>query len=443
MKNVLRHYRWRICALLFVAITINYLDRQVLGILKPELAARFHWTETDYGYVVTVFAFCYALGMVFAGKFADRFGVKMGYSVCVLVWSLACCGHAFIRNMLGFGVMRAFLGLAEAGSFPCAVKAVSEWFPRKEQSLAVGIITSGTSIGAVLAPALVPWLAVSFGWQSAFLLTGIPGFIWFAFWYVMYYAPQKHPRVTPQELQLIRQDKETVQEQDDGQTVGWFSLFQHRATWSIVVGKGMTDPIWWFLLFWLPSYFNSRFNLDLQHLGLPLIIVYVSTSIGSVLGGWAASTFIARGWSVSRARQTTMLGLAVLVMPLMTAPWIDNMWIIVGLLSLTVAAHQGWSANMFTLASDMFPKRVVASVVGIGGMASGLTSALFPFVVGAVLDHFKVLGKIGLGYNVLFIICGFTYIAAWLCMRLIYPSQQKVPLTQTAVQDVQTTPRAS
>lgn len=255
MKNVLVHYRWRICALLFIAITINYLDRQVLGILKPELAARFHWTESDYGYVVTVFAFCYALGMIFAGKFADRFGVKIGYSVCVLVWSLACCGHAFIRNMLGFGVMRAFLGLAEAGSFPCAVKAVSEWFPRKEQSLAVGIITSGTSIGAVLAPALalVPWLAVSYGWQSAFLLTGIPGFIWFAFWYVMYHAPQRHLRVSPQELGVIRQDQEAGLEQDDGQTVGWFSLFKHRATWSIWVGKGMTDPIWWFLLFWLPS----------------------------------------------------------------------------------------------------------------------------------------------------------------------------------------------
>ncbi|WP_250527941.1 MFS transporter [Caballeronia sp. GAWG2-1] len=414
-------YRWRICALLFFATTINYLDRQVLGLLKPALAVQFSWTETQYSYIVVIFTACYAVGMLLSGKLVDRVGVKIGYGVCVLLWSIAACGHALVRSTFGFGVMRALLGLSESGSFPCAVKSVSEWFPRKEQAFAVGILTSGTSIGAVVAPATVPWLAAVYGWEAAFFVTGLTGFVWLGFWYFMYQAPLKHKKVSREELRLI----------DDGAStnaapqprISWFALLKLRPTWAFFVGKLLTDPIWWFMLFWLPSYFNSRFNLDLKNLGLPLVIVYVATSIGSVGGGWISSKLIARGWSVSKARGTTMFGLALLVTPIAFAPWIDNMWAMVALLSLAAAAHQGWSANLFTTASDMFPKQLVGSVVGIGGLAGALGATLFPLFVGAVLDHFKLLGNIGAGYNVIFVICGSAYLIAWLLMRVIRASR--------------------
>lgn len=415
------NYRWRICALLFFATTINYLDRQVLGLLKPDLAVRFHWTETDYSYMVMVFSACYALGLILSGKLVDKFGVKVGYGICVLIWSIAACGHSLVRNTMGFAFMRALLGLAESGNFPSAVKAVSEWFPRKEQALAVGILTSGTSIGAVAAPAIVPWLAVAYGWQAAFLVTGLIGFVWLGLWYVTYYAPQKHKRVSLSELKYITDNRSEVD--DSGTSVSWMSLLRVRATWAFIVGKLLTDPIWWFMLFWLPSYFSSRYHLDLKNLGLPLIVVYVATSVGSVSGGWVSSFLISRGWNVNRARQTAMLGIAFLVVPIAFSPWIDNMWAMVGLLSLAAAAHQGWSANLFTTASDMFPKKLVGSVVGIGGMAGAIGGTLFPLFVGALLDHFKALGSINSGYNILFIVCGSAYLIAWIAMRLIRPSR--------------------
>ena len=418
------NYRWRICALLFFATTINYLDRQVLGLLKPDLAARFHWTETDYSYMVVVFTACYAFGLILSGKLIDRFGVKVGYGVCVLIWSVAACGHALVRGTLGFAFMRSLLGLAESGNFPSAVKSVSEWFPRKEQALAVGILTSGTSIGAVAAPAIVPWLAASYGWQAAFLVTGLTGFIWLGLWYVMYYAPQKHAKITQAELKYIEDDRS--EDEDAGKSVSWFSLLRLHATWAFIVGKLLTDPIWWFMLFWLPSYFSSRYHLDLRSLGLPLVVVYVATSIGSISGGWLSSQLISRGWTVQRARQSVMLGLAFLVVPIAFSPWIDNMWAMVGLLSLAAAAHQGWSANLFTTASDMFPKALVGSVVGIGGMAGAIGGTLFPLFVGALLDHFKALGAINSGYNILFIVCGSAYLVAWAAMFLIRSSKAHV-----------------
>lgn len=407
--------------MLFFATTINYLDRQVLGLLKPDLAVRFHWTETDYSYMVMVFSACYALGLILSGKLVDKFGVKVGYGICVLIWSIAACGHSLVRNTMGFAFMRALLGLAESGNFPSAVKAVSEWFPRKEQALAVGILTSGTSIGAVAAPAIVPWLAVAYGWQAAFLVTGLIGFVWLGLWYVTYYAPQKHKRVSLSELKYITDNRSEVD--DSGTSVSWMSLLRVRATWAFIVGKLLTDPIWWFMLFWLPSYFSSRYHLDLKNLGLPLIVVYVATSVGSVSGGWVSSFLISRGWNVNRARQTAMLGIAFLVVPIAFSPWIDNMWAMVGLLSLAAAAHQGWSANLFTTASDMFPKKLVGSVVGIGGMAGAIGGTLFPLFVGALLDHFKALGSINSGYNILFIVCGSAYLIAWIAMRLIRPSR--------------------
>ncbi len=423
MKEV--SYRWKICTLLFVAMTINYLDRQVLGILKPDLALRFNWSETQYSHVVVVFAMSYGLGMLLVGKLIDRIGVKKGYGLSVLVWSIASCLHALVTTTVGFAWVRALLGLSESGSFPAAVKAVSEWFPRREQALAVGIVTAGTSIGAVAAPAVVPWLAVSFGWQAAFVITGLTGFVWLVLWQLRYASPTTHPKVGPRELALIGADRGAPVEA--GPRVGWGTLFRRRETWTIFIGKGLTDPIWWFLLFWLPSYFSERFHLDLRNLGLPLVIVYVSTSIGSIGGGWLSSTLIARGWPVHKARPVTMLCLALLVVPMVFAPWIDDMWVMVGLLSLSVAAHQGWSANMFTLASDMFPKAQVASVTGIGGLGSAIGASIFPLFVGALLDHFRVLGNINGGYNVLFTICGLAYVVTWVLMRFVRPSGTRAP----------------
>ncbi|BCZ81098.1 hexuronate transporter [Paraburkholderia terrae] len=412
--------------MLFFATTINYLDRQVLGLLKPELAMRFNWTETEYSYMVVVFTACYAIGLILSGKLVDKYGVKLGYGICVLVWSIAACGHSLVRNTLGFSFMRALLGLAESGNFPAAVKAVSEWFPRREQALAVGILTSGTSIGAVAAPALVPWLAASYGWQAAFLVTGLTGFVWLGFWYLMYYAPQKHKAISVEELKYINENR--AGDDDKGPSVNWISLLKIRPTWAFVMGKLLTDPIWWFMLFWLPSYFSSRYHLDLKNLGMPLVVVYVATSIGSISGGWLSSRLIARGWDVTRARQITMLGLAFLVVPIAFSPWIDNMWAMVGLLSLAAAAHQGWSANLFTTASDMFPKRLVGSIVGMGGMAGAIGGTVFPLFVGALLDHFKALGNVNAGYNILFAICGSAYVIAWTIMRLIRSSNPRTDL---------------
>ncbi|XXA09298.1 MFS transporter [Paraburkholderia sp. A3BS-1L] len=414
-------YRWRICALLFFATTINYLDRQVLGLLKPDLAAQFNWTETDYSYMVAVFTACYALGLVLSGKLVDKYGVKLGYGICVLVWSVAACGHSLVRNTLGFVFMRGLLGVAESGNFPSAVKAVSEWFPRKEQALAVGILTSGTSIGAVAAPAVVPLLAASYGWQAAFWVTGMTGLVWLGFWCLMYYAPHKNNRASVAELRYIMEARADVEE--GNVSMSWLSLLRFRATYAFVVGKLLTDPIWWFMLFWLPSYFSSRYHLDLKNLGLPLVIVYIATSIGSISGGWLSSWLIARGWDVGHARQRTMLVLAFLVVPITMSPWISSMWAMVGLLSLAAAAHQGWSANLFTTASDMFPKKFVGSVVGIGGMAGAIGGTLFPLFIGVLLDHFKALGNINAGYNILFIVCGSAYLVAWALMSFIRPSK--------------------
>ncbi|WP_186052102.1 MFS transporter [Burkholderia gladioli] len=419
----MKAYRWRICALLFFATTINYLDRQVLGLLKPMLAAQMAWSETEYSYIVIGFTASYAFGLLLSGKIVDRFGVKLGYAACVLVWSLAACGHALVRNTLGFGVMRSLLGVAEAGSFPAAVKSVSEWFPKRERAFAVGILTAGTSIGAVAAPAVVPWLAASYGWQAAFVITGLTGFVWLGFWFLMYEMPQRHRKVDAKELALIMEAEEDVIATPA--KVSWLSLFKYRATWLYFVGKLLTDPVWWFMAFWLPSYFNSRFGLDLKNLGLPLVIVYIATSLGSVAGGWVSSRLISRGWPVTKARQVTMLVIACLVAPIMLSQWVGNMWVMVGLLSLAAGSHQGWSANLFTRPADMFPKALVGSVVGIGGMAGALGSTLFPIFVGRVLDHFKALGDINAGYNIIFAICGCAYLVAWLLMRLIEPPQRR------------------
>lgn len=429
-STVIGRYRWRICALLFFATTINYIDRQVIGILKPILEQEFHWTETQYGEIVMVFSACYAFGLLVFGRFVDKVGTKVGYTVSIVVWSIAAVAHAFAKSTFGFAAARAILGLGEAGNFPVAIKSVAEWFPKKERALATGIFNSGANIGAVAAPAVVPWLAADYGWQEAFIWTGVVGFVWLVFWIVMYEIPARHKKITKAEYDYIHSDN--VDESGSKRKVPWLKLFGIRQTWAFVFGKLLTDPIWWFFLFWLPSYFSTTFNLNMKSLGLPLIIVYTATTVGSIGGGYLSSYFIKRGMPVFKARKTAMFIFAICVLPIMTAPFATNMWVAVALISLAAAAHQAWSANIFTTASDMFPKFALSSVVGIGGMAGSIGGMLFPLLVGALLDHYKALGNIGTGYSILFVICGCAYLLAWGAMHLFAPRMEQVEIPEEA-----------
>ena len=421
------NYRWVICALLFFATTINYIDRQVIGLLKPTLEKEFNWTEVDYGNIVMIFAGCYALGYVIFGNFIDKIGTKLGYGISVIVWSIAAMLHAIVKSTLGFGAVRGLLGLAEAGNFPAAVKAVAEWFPVKERALATGIFNSGTSIGAVVAPILVPWLLGAYGWQEAFLITGVVGFIWLVFWWLLYEIPSRHKKVSPQEFAYIHSDNEPVAAEGAAK-VKWSRLLGIKQTWVFIIGKLLTDPIWWFFLFWLPSYFATTFNLDLKKPSIHLAVVYSATTIGSIGGGYLSSYLIKRGWPVLKARKTTLLIVAFAVLPIMLAQKAPNIWVAVGIISLAAAAHQAWSANIFTIVSDIIPKRAVSSVVGIGGMAGSVGSTLFPLLVGSLLEYYKNAGNIGAGYNILFIICGCAYFLAWLIIQLLTARMKPVEL---------------
>lgn len=424
-------YRWTICALLFFATTINYIDRQVIGFLKPVLEKEFNWTETQYGTIVMAFSAMYALGLLMFGRLVDVIGTKRGYSLSIVIWSLAAMAHALAKSTLGFGIARASLGLGESGNFPVAIKAVAEWFPKKERAFATGIFNAGTNIGAIVVPAIIPWLAGTYGWQAAFIWTGVIGFIWLFFWLVMYEIPAKHKKISKEEYEYIHKDQEVT----DAATpkIPWLKLFTIRQTYAFIFGKLLTDPIWWFFLFWLPSYFATTFNLDIKNLGLPLIVVYTVATIGSVGGGYLSGWLINKGWPVFKARKLSMLLFALCVVPIVTARYTDNMWIVVALISLAAAAHQAWSANIFTTTSDMFPKYAVSSVVGIGGMAGSIGGIVFPLVVGLLLDHYKALGNIGAGYNILFLICGSMYLLAWVIMHFFAPKMDQVKIGQEAV----------
>ncbi|MCC6460415.1 MAG: MFS transporter [Saprospiraceae bacterium] len=425
MQETIGKYRWTVVALLFFATTINYLDRQVIGLLKPTLEKEFTWSETDYGNIVMAFSAAYALGLLMFGQVIDRIGTKKGYIISIIGWSLAAIGHAFARSTVGFGVARAALGLGEAGNFPAAIKAIAEWFPKKERALATGIFNSGANIGAVVAPIMVPWILGLWGWQEAFLITGAIGFIWLIFWWIFYEIPSRQPRVGAAELAYIHSDAPEV---DDEKPVRWARLLTVRQTWAFFFGKMLTDPIWWFFLFWLPSYFSSTFQIDLKKPSLELAIVYTATTIGSIGGGYLSGYFIRIGWPVFRARKTAMLIFALCVVPIVLAQYATNVWAVVGLISLAAAAHQAWSANIFTTASDMFPKKAVSSIVGIGGMAGAVGGILFPLVVGRLLDYYKMLGNITAGYNILFVLCGCAYLLAWGIMHLFTPRMEEVRL---------------
>ncbi|CAG5068881.1 Hexuronate transporter [Dyadobacter sp. CECT 9623] len=419
------NYRWIICALLFFATTINYIDRQILGLLKPTLEVEFNWTESDYANIVMIFAACYALGYIVFGNIIDKIGSKMGYAVSIVVWSIAAILHAFVKTTFGFGAVRALLGLGESGNFPAAVKATAEWFPKRERALATGIFNSGTSIGAVAAPILVPWLLGAYGWQEAFLITGALGFVWLIFWWLFYEIPSRHKKVSPEEYAYIHIDNEVV-EGEDQSPIHWTKLLKLRQSWVFIVGKFLTDPIWWFFLFWLPSYFATTFDLDLKKPSLHLAIVYTATTFGSIGGGYLSSYLIKKGWQPLRARKMALLIVAFAVLPIILAQFASNVWVVVGIISIAAAAHQAWSANIFTVVSDMFPKRAVSSVVGIGGMAGSLGSTFFPLVVGALLDYYKGVGNIGAGYNVLFVICGLAYFLAWIIIHFLTKNMKPV-----------------
>ncbi len=407
------NYRWFVCGLLFLATTINYIDRQIIGFLKPTLEQEFHWTESDYANIVMTFAACYAIGYVFFGNFIDRLGSKIGYALSITVWSIAAMLHAAVKTTLGFSFARGLLGLSEAGNFPAAVKVIAEWFPQRERGLATGIFNSGTSIGPILAPLLIPWLLGTFGWKEAFVITGALGFVWLILWWIYYEIPSRQKRLSQAEFALIYSDSSAGQPEAPALKIKWAHLLKLRQTWVFIVGKLFTDPIWWFFLFWLPSYFATTFDLDLTKPSPHLAVVYLTTTFGSIAGGYFSSYLIKKGWPALKARKAVLLGVAILVLPIMLARYATDIWVVVGIISLVAAAHQAWSTNIFTVVSDIVPKNAVSSVVGIGGMAGSLGSTAFPLLVGALLDHYKLIGNIGAGYNILFIICGLAYFIAW------------------------------
>jgi ACS family hexuronate transporter-like MFS transporter len=407
-KERIGSYRWTICALLFFGTTINYIDRQVLGILAPLLQSEIKWTESEYGWIVTAFQAAYALGLLLFGWFIDKYGTKVGYSISVLAWSFAAAAHAIVKTPFGFGAARAGLGLSEAGNFPAAIKTVAEWFPKKERALATGIFNSGANIGAIAAPVVVPWLTVTYGWQAAFIVTGMLGFIWVFFWFLLYEKPEKQKRLSTTELNFILSDQEQV----TSDKVPWLGLLKYRQTWAFILGKFFTDPIWWFYIYWLPKFLNKTYGLTLTDLGLPLIAIYTMTSIGSIGGGWLSSFFIRRGAAILKSRELVMLICGICVLPIITASGISHVWIAVGLIGLAAAAHQGFSANLYTMVSDMFPKKAIGSVVGLGGMAGSVSGMLFSVTTGYILEWTG-------SYISLFLIAAPTYLIALSLIHLL------------------------
>ncbi|WP_024867513.1 MFS transporter [Pseudoxanthomonas suwonensis] len=409
-------FRWRVCAMLLAATTINYIDRQVLGVLAPFLQDEIGWNEIEYGYIVMAFQAAYAIGLLCAGAVIDRFGTRIGYALAIGIWSLAAMGHALAASVLGFVIARFALGLGEAGNFPAAVKTVAEWFPRRERAFAVGIFNAGSNIGAILAPLIVPAVAAAWGWQAAFLCTGVLSATWLVLWLARYRPPEQQPRLSAAELAHIRSDppESTVK-------VPWLQLLRHRQAWSFVAAKFITDPVWWLFLFWLGKFLASEYDLSLARIGPPIIVVYLMADVGSIAGGWLAGRFVRLGWSMNRARKGAMLVCALCVVPVVFATRVDNLWAAVGLIGLAMAGHQGWSANVLTLPSDMFPRQTVASVVGIGGFAGAVGGMAMSFFTGSQL---QATGS----YATVFMIAGSAYLFALLCVHLLAPRLQPATL---------------
>ena len=423
-------YRWLICLLLFFATTINYVDRQILALLKPILDDELGWTNAEYGKVNAAFQGAYAVGLLLFGWFIDRVGTKIGYAVSIAAWSLAAIGHALVGGVSGFFRARIALGVSEGGNFPAAIKAVALWFPRKERALATALFNSGANVGAVLAPAVIPFIAYAWGWRSAFVLAGCVGLLWLVLWGPLYNLPERINRLTPGELEHIRSDRDE-QAAVGEKPMGWLEILGYRQAWSFIVGKFLTDPVWWFFLIWLPDFFKKTRGLDIKKSWLHLCTIYVIVTVLSIVGGWLAGYLVRRGWTANRARKISMLIFALAVLPVLLATQASD-WVAVLLIGIAGAAHQAWSANLFTTVSDMFPKRAVASIVGIGGMAGSIGGIFFPIYAGKLLDRFSAAGNVTAGYAILFVFCGTAYLLAFGLGHLLAPRFEPVTIKQVA-----------
>jgi len=436
-------YRWTICALLFFATTVNYLDRQVLSLLAPALSQEFGWSNTDYANITAAFQFVYALAMLFAGRFIDRIGTKRAFAIAIVVWSLGAILHAAAEpagrigvalgfaapaSVLGFILARAVLALGEAGNFPAAIKATAEYFPQRERSFATGIFNSGANVGAILAPLTVPWIAAHWGWQAAFVAIGAIGFLWLILWQVYYDAPERQARLTPAERAYIQQDQDAAPAAASGAQVSWPRLLAYRQTWAFAAGKFLTDGVWWFYLFWLPKYLAAQYGIGSTDLSLPLAVLYSLTMIGSIGGGWFPAIFMRRGYSPYDGRMRAMLAIAFFPLAVLLAQPLGYLgfWMPVLLIGVGAAAHQAWSANLFTTVSDMFPKRTVGTVIGIGGMAGGIGGVLISKLGGWVFDYYTARASLATGYMVMFAICALAYLVAWCIMKALVPAYRPI-----------------
>lgn len=409
-------YRWVVVALLFGAMVINYVDRQALGLLKPELSADFGWSETDYADLVFWFQAAYAVAYLAWGRIIDRVGARFGFGVAFLIWQAGHMATAAAGSFGGFIASRVVLGLGEGGAFPAGIKAVAEWFPKKERALATGIFNAGTNIGAIVTPLLIPTITLAFGWKATFIITGLLGLIWLPIWLLVYRRPREHPRLSPAELAHIESDPS-----DPVETVAWTRLLGYRETWAYAIGKFLIDPVWWMFLFWLPDFLGKRYGLDLKTFGPPLVAIYLLSDVGSVGGGWLSSRFMKRGWTINRARKVTMLICALLAVPVAGAALASNLWVAVLIIGVATAAHQGFSANLYTLPGDVFPRSAVGSVIGIGGMVGAIGGMAMSKYAGYVLD------KIG-SYTPIFILAASAYLLALAVVHILTPRMEPVKL---------------
>ena len=404
------HHRWFVCGLLFFAATINYMDRQVIALLKPVLQSQLGWTEIGYSNIVLAFHVAYAIGLLVMGRVMDRIGTRKGFSLAVLIWSAAAMTHALARSVVQFATARFALGLGESGNFPASIKTTAEWFPKKERALVTGMFNSGTNIGAIVTPLVIPWVTYRFGWQMAFVGTGALGLVWVIVWWSLYRPPEEDPRLSTSELAYIRSD----QAEEDIPPPPVRELMTYRETWAIALGRLWTDPIWYIYLFWIPDFLSRRFGLDIRAMALPLFVIYTGATIGSIGGGWISSALLRMGWTLNLSRKTALLVCALAVVPVVLASSTLHLWFAVGVVALAAGAHQGWSANMYTLASDMFPRTAVGSVVGIGSMAGAIGAIFAAKAVGYILQWTG-------SYKLIFLIAASAYVSAFAVVQLLAP----------------------
>jgi ACS family hexuronate transporter-like MFS transporter len=430
MQQAIGKYRWTICSLIFFATTINYLDRAVISLLKSTLSDELHWNDADYANVELAFKIAYAVGLLIAGRVIDKIGTKIGYALATAIWSFAAIGHALAKEVVGFIIARSVLGVSEAGNFPAAIKTVAEWFPKKERAFATGLFNSGANVGAIAAPLTVPFIAKAWGWQWAFVITGAFGFIWLILWFIYYEIPQRQKKLSKAEYDYIHSDAdERGETENTGPKLSWGKLLGYKQTWAFAIGKFLTDPIWWFYLFWLPDFLESQYKLKITGVALPIALVYTMSTVGSIGGGWLPLNMIRNNWPVFKARKTSMLIYAFLVVPIIFAQPLGavNMWFAIILIGLAAAAHQAWSANIFTTVSDMFPKNSTASVTGIGGMFGALGGILLTWLVQKNLFvQYRAMGKIETAYYIMFAICASAYLLAWIIMHFLVPRMKRI-----------------